>query len=346
MKRRTNPPSSKYVFSGKYDSDFLITPYQRLFIGYSNNRKYRQDGSSGGVGSELASYILKSGLVDVVVGVGFSKNDPTLPIYQAITSPEDVHKISGSKYVYMEYKSLLDLLSSYNNEKIAVFVQPCFVKAIRNYQKHKLPNIRYIFSFFCGYNKAYDGTEYLIKKTKLKKNRISCMSYRWGEYPGGFMVKSKSGKIVHFGKECYELVDLMFLKDGCRICPYYMGEGADVVFGDAWVKNLKNGSVIITRNDTGTNVISNMYSEGKIKLYFLNENNLVIMHWHNLKFKKYGLSLFLSFLHSVLSTKLAKYLTPFRFMMMLSRFRRKFAIRISVDLREINKNNLALQPEI
>jgi len=345
MKRRTNPPSSKDVFSGKYDSDFLITPYQKLFIGHSNNKNFRKHGSSGGVGGQVASYILENDIVDVVIGVGFSKNDPTFPVYQAITKPENIHKISGSKYVYMELKPLLDLLPLYNDKKIAVFIQPCFVEAIRNYQRHKMPSIKYIFSFFCGYNKTYDGTEYLIKKTKVKKDEISSMEYRWGAYPGGFMVESKTGERVHFGKEFYELVDLMFLKDGCRVCPYYMGEGADIVLGDAWVKNMKNGTLVITRSNTGTNLISKVHSENLIKLYFIKESEIVRMHWHNLKFKKYGLSPFLNLLHFILSTKLAINLAPVKFFTLLSRFRRKFAIGISVDLQTVNKNDLVINPK-
>jgi len=342
MKRRSNPPSSKIILSGKYDSNFLVSSYQKLFIGYSNNDRHRKIGSSGGVGTELACFVLENGLVDLVTGVGFSKNDPSLPVYQVIENPKDVYKISGSKYTYMEFKPLSRLLELHSSKKIAVFVQPCFIKAIRNFQKKKYPNIKYIFSFFCGYNKTYNGTEYLIKKTKIKKDQIDFMAYRWGKYPGGFMVRSKNGKIVRFGKECYELIDLMFLKEGCRICPYYMGEGADVVLGDAWVKNLEQSSIVITRNDAGTTVIEDMRSARKITLYHLNEIDLTKMHCHNLRFKKYGLNPFLTFLHIVLKSALAKNVVPFKLMILLSRVRRKFAIGVNVSLREIRPESSAI----
>tara|TARA_B100001971_G_C17834497_1_gene355472 strand:- start:189 stop:563 length:375 start_codon:yes stop_codon:yes gene_type:complete len=124
-----------------------------------------------------------------------------------------------------------------------------------------------------------------------------------------------------------------------------MGEGADIVLGDAWVKNMKNGTLVITRSNTGTNLISKVHSENLIKLYFIKESEIVRMHWHNLKFKKYGLSPFLNLLHFILSTKLAINLAPVKFFTLLSRFRRKFAIGISVDLQTVNKNDLVINPK-
>jgi len=335
MKRRSNPPSLRDITSEKYDSNFLISPYQRLFIGYSNNKKHRHIGSSGGIGSELACFVLEKGLVDLIIGVGFSECDATLPEYQAIRDQKNVNKLSGSKYVYMEFKPLSRLLYLHRGKTIAVFVQPCFVKAIRSFQRNKYPNIKYVFSFFCGYNITYEGTEYLIRKTKIKKEEVDCMAYRWGDYPGGFMVKSKNDKIVRFGKECYELIDLIFLRKGCKSCSYYMGEGADVVLGDAWIKNLSQASVVITRSDVGSGVIEDMHSAREIRLYQLKESDLIKMHWHNLKFKKYGLSPFLNFLHIVLKSNLVKNIVPFKLMLLLSRIRRKFVIGISLSLHDI-----------
>ena len=341
MRQRGNAPSIRDIYLGNYDSEFLISQYKNLYIGYSCDQKFRVAGSSGGVATELGHFVLEKGLVDAVIGVGFSKYDPTMAEYQIVENPQHIDRLAGSKYVYMGFKQLSNLLYLHREKSIAVFVQPCFVKAIRSFQRNKYPNIKYVFSFFCGYNITYEGTEYLIRKTKIKKEEIDCMAYRWGDYPGGFMVKSKDGKIASFGKECYELIDLMFLRTGCKNCSYYMGEGADAVLGDAWLKNLRQSSIVITRSDAGTTVIKDMHSARKITLYHLNEIDLIKMHYHNLRFKKYGFSSFLAFLHIVLKSALAKNVVPFKLMMLLSRVRRKFAIGVNVSLREIKPESLS-----
>jgi len=324
----------KRSFSKSYDSRYLVSDYQKLCIGFSLDPAHRQMGSSGGVGTEISGFLLENNRVKTVIGVGFSQDCPYLPEYQAVRNAEDARKISGSKYVFMGFEPLKRLIDLEKENETAVFLQPCFVRAVRQMQKNGYTNIKYIISFFCGYNITGDATEYLIKKAGIKKENIDEMAYRWGEYPGGFMVRTKDDRVVRFGKECYELVDLMFLRKGCKKCSLYMGEGADIVLGDAWINSLKNASVVIARTDAGAELIERMKQENKIKLYGIKEQELVHMHWHNLKYKKYGMGFFLNLLHQIVKTKAIRSLIPFRLLMFLSRQRRKWTIGIDVDLGE------------
>ncbi|MCD6517079.1 MAG: Coenzyme F420 hydrogenase/dehydrogenase, beta subunit C-terminal domain [Candidatus Aminicenantes bacterium] len=324
----------KRGFSKSYDSRYLVSDYQKLCIGFSLDPARRQMGSSGGVGTEISGFLLENRIVETVIGVGFSQDRPYLPEYQAVQNVEDIRKISGSKYVYMEFDSLKKLIDLEKEKETAVFLQPCFVRAVRQMQKNGYTNIKYIISFFCGYNITEDATEYLIKKAGVRKENIDEMAYRWGEYPGGFMVRTKDGRVVRFGKECYELVDLMFLRKGCKKCSLYMGEGADIVLGDAWINSLKNASVVMARTGAGAALIEKMERENKVKLFGIKERELVRMHWHNLKYKKYGMGFFLNLIHQIVKRKAIRSLIPFRLSMFLSKQRRKWVIGIDVDLGE------------
>ncbi len=321
--------------ANKSDSLYLISEYKDLYVGFSSDKFHRQKGSSGGVGTEISSYLLEKKEIETVIGVGFSQRFPYRPEYQAVNEAREVNKISGSKYIYMKLSPLIRLIESNKEKKTAVFVQPCFVNAVRKMQKIKYKNIKYIISFFCGYNVTEEATAYLIGKAKANHLDIAEISYRWGEYPGGFMVKTKQGKIINFGKECYEIVDLMFLRNGCKKCSLYMGEGADIVLGDAWIRTLKNASVMIARNKVGLDLIKKMKRENQIKLFKIKEQELIQMHWHNLKYKKYGMGFFLNLGHQVLKTKIAKRMAPFRFLMFLSKIRRKFVIGIDIELQRL-----------
>jgi coenzyme F420 hydrogenase subunit beta len=324
----------KRSISNGYDSRYLVSDYQKLCIGFSLSPAHRHMGSSGGVGTEISAFLLGNKMVETVIGVGFSQGRPYLPEYQAVRDEDDVKKISGSKYVYMEFDPVKKLIDSEKEKQMAVFLQPCFVRAVRRMQRNGYTNIKYIISFFCGYNITGEATEYLIKKTGIRKENIDKMAYRWGEYPGGFMVRTKDGRIVHFGKECYEIVDLMFLRKGCKRCSLYMGEGADIVLGDAWINSLKDASVVMARTDAGGALIEKMERENKIKLYSIKERELVHMHWHNLEYKKYGMGFFLNLIHQIVKIKAIRNLIPFRLLMFLSKQRRKWAVGIDVDLGE------------
>jgi len=311
---------------------YLISDYKQLFCGFSLNHTHREKGSSGGIGTEISSFLLTHKLVDKVIGVGFSKNHPYVPVYQTVEDGEEVTQLSGSKYTFMSFAPLKNLIHQEKEKKLAVFIQPCFIKAIRKMQANNYPNIRYIISFFCGYNVTEEATDYLIKKAQVNKDNIQEISYRWGPYPGGFMVKTKNRRITCFGKECYELVDLMFLRRGCKKCSLYMGEGADIALGDAWIKSLPKASLVITRTDLGADLIERMEKKRTLKLYEIKEKDLIQMHWHNLKYKKYGMGFFLNLIHHILKIKFIKHTVPFKLFLFLSKIRRRFAIGVDIEL--------------
>lgn len=330
LKRETvSPPSIDEVLRDNFDMTRLLGSYEKLYLGHSCDSNTRSNGSAGGVGTALLKHVLLENLVDGVVGVGFHETNPALPIYKTVFRPELVDTLSGSKYVYMSAVDLKKEVTAYADKRLAVVVQPCFVPLIRRWQK-KNPNIKYVFSFFCGYNKDIEATKYLVKKSGISHPSINHIEYRGGNYPGGFRVTSKTGKTIQFGKENYELVDLMFLRKECHHCPYYMGEFADIALGDAWLKDHSNMTAIISRNHIGTELLLSCVEKNKISLYSLQAQDLVKMHWHNLKYKKYGHGLLLKALVHFFRDIVPHPLVPFVFLGKVSKARRKFKMGISI----------------
>ncbi len=309
----------------------MISKHINLFVGESNNKINRNSGASGGVGTEILEYLLNSRKVDMVVGVGYDGCDKVRPVYRIINNAAEIQKLSGSKYVFMELPPLIRLLEAHSDKKIAVVVQPCFVKFIRR----KFKNVICVISFFCGYNIEYAATAYLLHKARIKEDDVSAIEYRGGEYPGGFTVFKKDGSVRSFGKECYELIDLLFLRKECSKCKYYISDSADIVLGDAWIKGVKNKTVVLINTQNGDDVIRSMHHEKLISLYGLDEEELLEMHSHNLKYKNYGHSPFMKFIVKIFNNKAARKLAPFYFFSFLSRIRRHFKIGIKKDLKKI-----------
>ena len=325
------PPTREEVQNGNYDRSFLLENFKHLFVGHSADAHVRQRGSSGGVGSELLKWLLETGEVDGVIAVGMNPEAPSLPQYRLVTEPEAVMGLAGSKYVYMRFEEVSAILSQTLEQKLAVVVQPCHAVILKKLRETRYPQIRYVFSFFCGYNIGADATGYLIQKAGFQVEDALEVEYRGGPYPGGFRVKTTSGKEKQFGKESYELVDLLYLLPGCERCPLYMGEDADIVLGDAWLRDYPNCTAVIGRTDTGMALLKNADKAGKILLYDLKEQDLVDMHWHNLRFKKYGHTKILHWITRLFNNRFAKYWAPFRLLSWLSKIRRKFKIGIKVD---------------
>ncbi len=332
--------SKSGILNGNYDEKYLIGEYEYLYLGHSNDHMEREKGSSGGIGTALLKYLLEKNIVDGVIGVGFSSDDPLKCIYKLVNVVNDVLELAGSKYVYMGIGELGELIEKNHQLSLAVIAQPCHVQVLRVWQKKRFSNIKYIFSFFCGYNISPKATKYMTQKANIPHNDILSIEYRGGKYPGGFRVAGKSGSVVQFGKENYELIDLMFLLPHCHRCHFYMGEFADIVLGDAWVKEHENLTTIITRTQIGNKLLRNMYTERWLCLYELSKSELIKMHKHNLKYKKFGHGIFMKFLVWLFRDFCPSTLIPFHFLGKLSKYRRKFKIGISIPiLKKIDFNS-------
>ena len=313
----------------------MIPDYSHIFIGHSNTAGYRKSGSSGGVGTELLGYLLSEGKVDVVIGVGYDERDVTQPVYKPVFHTQHICQLSGSKYVYMELVPLLEMIKTFDGRRIAVVVQPCFARVVRQ----KYPNIDYLISFFCGYNIVYDGTTYLIGKSGVQHQDIRSMEYRAGEYPGGFTITKKNGEVVHFGKEYYELVDLVFLKEGCSKCTLFISDTADVVLGDAWIQNAKNETAVLTNTPKGDDILKELNQKDLVTLYDIEKEELNKMHHHNIHYKSFGHSWIMSSIVKIFNNRFAAKYAPFHLLGFLSKLRRKMMIGIDKELVRTEKYN-------
>jgi coenzyme F420 hydrogenase subunit beta len=306
--------------------------YKKAFIGYSNDLVTRLNGSSGGVVTEIFKYLLENRLVDGVIGVGFDK-DRITPVYKYIENVNEVYGLSGSKYVFMGFKKLVDLLKKHKNKKIAVVSQPCFVNALRN----KFDNIEYLISFFCGYNMSFEATKYLRKKSKVNKQNIFAINYRGGEYPGGFTIYKKDGNNIYFKKEHYEMLNLMFLRNGCYACGHYISNNADIVVGDAWIKNVNKSTLIIINSNKGDNLLKKMFIENKITLFEISKEEIIKMHRHNILYKQNGHGKIMQIITKVFQSSFMKKYAPLYFFGYLSKIRRMFKIGVSLNLKEVKR---------
>ena len=308
----------------KINPENVLPPYINLFVGYSNNPYNRMHGSSGGIGTTVLQYLLDEKFVDAVVGVGFDEQDKTKCVYKMVERASQVTELTGSKYVYMKLEPLLHLLRQHNDKRIAVIVEPCFVKAV----KKMAPHCTYVLSFFCGYNITEEATDYLIRKAQIDKSNIFSIEYRGGKYPGGFTVHLKNGQSKSFGKENWELVDLLFLGNVCGRCRVFISAEADIVLGDAWIRNLENATLLVLNTKRGNEVIQQMYQKKILTLFDIEPWDVVRMHAHNLKFKNFGHSRTMKFIVKLFNNPTARRFAPFYLLGMASKIRRSLMVGI------------------
>ncbi|MEF2145613.1 MAG: Coenzyme F420 hydrogenase/dehydrogenase, beta subunit C-terminal domain [Desulfovibrionaceae bacterium] len=326
-----NAPDKADVLRGTYDRDWLLGPVERVLLGRASDPAERGNAASGGVLSATLCRLLVSGRVDAVLAVGFAPDNPVRACYLVLDSPDAVLAQAGSVYSYIpaqDLKRAAQEASDAGLERLAVVCQPCHVPMVRRWQEQGQHGIQAVFSFFCGWNMTFEATLYLLHKAGIRPGEVADLGYRRGPYPGGFGVRTTDGRERVFGKECYELVNLQFVRPGCSRCTLYMGEGADLACGDAWLRGQRNLTAVLARTLAGLEFLESARAEGRVELFEFDEQRLVSMHLHNLKYKKYGLEPGLRFLAWLFGKALPKPLAPFRLLSALSRWRRKRKIGI------------------
>ncbi len=326
-------PTRQDVADGTCDIDYLIGPYKRLLLGRSTNAVVRQGAASGGVITELLCELFESDRADAVLSVGFEAGDPVNPRYLASRTSEQLRERAGSVYSYISPAELKRVGAEVTGERVAIVCQPCLVPLVRRWKEQGELDVVAVVSFFCGYNMSHAATHYLLGKAKVLPQDVAWIHYRHGEYPGGFGVRAKDGREVCFGKESYELVNLQFVRSGCSRCSLYMGEGADISCGDAWLKEHQGFTAVMARSDVGLNLLE--AAKDRLEFYDLPEKTLLHMHLHNLIYKKHGNSLFLRLLTLFFRDILPKYWAPFRLLSRLSGLRRRK--KIGVGLPELRR---------
>lgn len=252
--------------------------YESVYLGHSKDDLIREQGSSGGVITQSLIYLLDNKIVDAVIHIGASTDNPTENVIYVNSSRKEVLKNAGSRYSPSAPLTRIDEYLKLD-KKYAFVGKPCDVRALRNYakvNKHVDEKILYAFSFFCMGTPSYLGTDKLIQELGFDKNNIKDLRYRGNGWPGSATAVDDKGNSSSMSySKSWGTITGEFLQPYCRWCADGVGEFADVSCGDAWYldDNLKpkfdeadGRNVVFARNLKGQELLNEMIEAGVIEL--------------------------------------------------------------------------------
>jgi coenzyme F420 hydrogenase subunit beta len=215
----------------------LWGPLQSVRTAYSSDAEIRRQGSSGGVISALADYLISSGKVDFVAQVATSTHDPLANELQISRSREDVLRAAGSRYApSAPLQSLRALLDS--GQRFAFVGKPCDVAALRQYARINPQvdrQVPYMLSFMCAGVPSIKGTHEVIRKLSSSPEKVVSFRYRGDGWPGMTRAVQADGQVFEMDyNSSWGTILNKHLQFRCKICPDGTGEFADVVCADAW----------------------------------------------------------------------------------------------------------------
>jgi coenzyme F420 hydrogenase subunit beta len=272
-----------------------IGPYNGIFIAHSTDAKIRQAGASGGMISAILLWLLKTGKIDGAVVTGMSKDKPWLAESYIATTPEQILEAAQSKYIITSVNEILPQIAEFNG-RLAYVGLPGQVQSILKLQKAGDPSvaaIKFIFGPFYGNTLHFSSVRSFLRSYKIRDfENISKLYFRYGEWPGNMRVEMNDGRLVELPKfHANYLIPFHILKNSL-LCTDLSNEFTDISGGDAWApvyeERGRGFSMVISRTDTGKEILLQMEKEGFIYLKPISEDDAITMHSHGYDLKKRG----------------------------------------------------------
>jgi coenzyme F420 hydrogenase subunit beta len=252
-------------------------PIERVRTGQAKDLQIHREGSSGGVISALAVYLLESRQVDFVAQIAVAAGDPLANEVQMSRSRADVLRAAGSRYAPAAPLARLEEYLS-TGQRFALIGKPCDVAAVRNLAKvdpRISRQVPFLISFMCAGVPSIKGTHEILDKLGVEAARLQSFRYRGDGWPGMARAVSLDGVVGEMDyAESWGTILNRHLQFRCKICPDGTGEFADVVCADAWYgkdgypdfEERDGRSLVISRTTTGESLVQAAVQAGVIQV--------------------------------------------------------------------------------
>lgn len=237
-----------------------------LSAGYATDEIVRRKGSSGGVVSAIAIYLLETKQVDAVLQVGGDYHDYQRNTLRVSTNREDVLHCASSRYApALVFDRILELLDT-TDQRFGFVGKPCDVSALKNFlQVYPAYQPRFVITvaILCAGMPAFHGTKAIIDKLGAVPP-VAGLVYRGDGWPGYFsFTDSRQRRYRQSYNDSWGKTLNQHLHFRCKLCPEGIGIQADIAVGDAWETHdgypdftEKEGqSLIIARTEAGASLL-------------------------------------------------------------------------------------------
>lgn len=253
--------------------------YHSCLTGFSTDPVLRHNGSSGGVVSALAAWLVETGRVDGVVTTFY---DPAFPIgtesHLSVTGA-DAAASAGSKY---SPAAPLAALAEIRDREgtFAVVGKPCDIATLRRAMAAGDPageKIAYLLSFFCAGTPSDRGNREVLEYLGAPApEELDSFRHRGDGWPGSTRaVLRDGGERTCTYNESWGKILRRHTHNLCTICPDGIGELADIVAADAWYgdddgypqfEEADGRSLILTRTSKGEALLREAVAEKALEI--------------------------------------------------------------------------------
>jgi coenzyme F420 hydrogenase subunit beta len=288
-------PAANHQLFGRLPENWLIGCYRQIYLGYSSDPHVRREGASGGVITQTLLYLLEEGLIDGAVAVVQGRPTPWQAQVTIARSADDIRAASQSVYVPVPVNTILPELEAFGGQ-VAYVGLPDQVASLRRLQSAGHPaaqQVRYVLGPYVGTAIYFGAIESYLRSNGIRRREeITELRYRAGEWPGYLQIKTHSGRVVRAAKFHYNYLIPFYITRSTLYSTDLTNELTDISVGDAWHPRYEakgeGFSVVVARTTVGQEILERMLDEGRVELEGLGVDEALSMHGHMLDFKKRG----------------------------------------------------------
>ena len=223
--------------------DNVWGPWRRMVRAWAADPVVRFEGSTGGVLTALAAYLLASKRVEFVLHVKTSSSEPSFGEPTLSFTDADVFEAAGSRYGPTAPLLNIDEILE-RNQTFAFIAKPCDIGALRNYAKQdeRVDRLmRYCLTLVCGGFGTPQSTNAFFRRVGIEPDTVTGLRYRGRGCPGPTRVETaETVQEFHYIDFWGEDETTWALPFRCKICPDGIGEAADIAVSDTWIGGSPN----------------------------------------------------------------------------------------------------------
>jgi len=235
-------------------------------LSYSANETIRKNAASGGAVTGLLIELLKKKtIVGALVCDTVMKGGKVRASYSIASTPEEVIRASGSKYVQSSFaKEALPLIENHSGP-LAIVGLPCDITLLKHKSKKNpklAKNIALTIALLCGHiskSELIDATT--ARLAKKKRAELTNYTFRKGHWRGELEAKFSDSSTERRPFSYFSVYQNLyfFSASKCLYCMDHFGYDADISVGDVWSYDLKEKNIkasgILVKTKRGAEIV-------------------------------------------------------------------------------------------
>lgn len=250
-------------------------PVLDIMEGYACDPEIRFRGSSGGIATALALYLLEREAIAGVLHVAADKDEHLKNRTVFSRNSDDLLKACGSRYSPASPCEKLKWIEEAEGKCIFIG-KPCDVSALGKARKLNPgldEKVALTISIFCAGTPATKGTLAVLDRMGVGNvNELESFRYRGNGWPGKTAIKIKGifDQIEMNYEDSWGGILSKHVPLRCRLCPDGTGEFADISCGDPWYRESTSDdlgrSLVLVRTSRGQEILRKAMNSGYVYL--------------------------------------------------------------------------------